>query len=153
MTILPRVGSRGETLWRSMKVMSIISLFCLLQKQPRFFKLSILFFKNNVFTILGGSNLFFEQMRIFEETLFVFFQEGLFVRRTDRFSGKVYCSSNRHEFFRRVYRTDMFFSRTSIHRTDLIILSNGYKIFQKPFFSPRTLFFHRTDIHFPGSPI
>ena len=86
-------------------------------------------------------------------------------------------SSNRHKFFRRVYRADMFYTTCflkdglAVRRTDLIISSNRYYISQKPLFSPRThtnfprasifssnryqfskgLFSHQTDIHFPGS--
>ena len=44
--------------------------------------------------------------------LFIIFQEGLFVPRTDmNFPGGSICSSNRHTFSRRVY---MFFEQTRI---------------------------------------
>ena len=111
--------------------------------------------------------------------LFIIFQEGPFVPRTDmNFPGGSICLSNRHEFSRRVY---MFFEQTQIfqevyskrhvfsrrfylfveqtllsHRTDTNFPRNPYlvlehiQIFQKPLFS------HRTDTHFPhfpGSPI
>ena len=108
--------------------------------------------------------------------LFIIFQEGPFVPRTDmNFPGRSICSSNRHEFSRRVY---MFFEQTRIfqeglskrhvflrrfhlfveqtlltHRTDTNFPRNPYlvlehiQIFQEPLFS------HRTDTHFPGSPI
>ena len=108
--------------------------------------------------------------------LFIIFQEGPFVRRTDmNFPGESICSSNRHEFSRRVY---MFFEQTRIfqeglskrhvfsrrfylfveqtllsHRTDtnfpetLNLVLEHIQIFQEPLFS------HRTDTHFPGSPI
>ena len=107
---------------------------------------------------------------------FIIFQEGPFVPRTDmNFPGGSICSSNRHEFSRRVY---MFFEQTRIfqeglskrpvflrgfylfveqtllsHRTDTYFPRNPYlflehiRIFQEPLFS------HRTDTHFPGSPI
>ena len=108
--------------------------------------------------------------------LFIIFQEGPFVPRTDmNFPGGSICSSNRHEFSRRVY---MFFEQTRIfqeglskryvfsrrfylfveqillsHRTDINFPRNPYlvlehiRIFQEPLFS------NRTDTHFPGSPI
>ena len=77
------------------------------------------------------------------------------------FSRRVLCSSNRHEFSRRAYRKEMFFSRRFYlfieqtllsHQTDTNFPRNPYlvlehiRIFQEP------LFFHRTDIRFPGSP-
>ena len=89
------------------------------------------------------------------------------------FPGGSICSSNRHEFSRRVY---MFFEQTQIfqeglskrhvfsrrfylfveqtllsHRTDTNFPRNPYlvlehiRIFQEPLFS------HRTDTHFPGA--
>ena len=108
--------------------------------------------------------------------LFIIFQEGPFVPQTDmNFPGGSICSSNRHEFSRRVY---MFFEQTQIfqeglskrhvfsrrfylfveqtllsHRTDTNFPRNPYlvlehiRIFQEPLFS------HRADTHFPGSPI
>ena len=108
--------------------------------------------------------------------LFKIFQEGPFVPRTDmNFPEGSICSSNRHEFSRRVY---MFFEQTRIfqeglskrhvfsrrfylfveqtllsHQTDTNFHRNPYlvlehiRIFQEPLFS------HRTDTHFPGSPI
>ena len=108
--------------------------------------------------------------------LFIIFQEGPFVPQTDmNFPGGSICSSNRHEFSRRVY---MFFEQIRIfqeglskrhvfsrrfylfveqtllsHRTDINFPRNPYlvlehiRIFQEPLFS------HRTDTHFPGSPI
>ena len=109
--------------------------------------------------------------------LFIIFQEGTLVPRTDmNFPGGSICSSNRHEFSRRVY--NMFFEQTGIfqegllkkhvflrrfylfveqtllsHRTDINFPRNPYlvlehiRIFQEP------LFFYRTDTYFPGSPI
>ena len=95
--------------------------------------------------------------------LFMIFQECLFVPRTDmNFQGGSICSWNRHEFSRRAYRKDMFFSRRFYlfveqtlvsHRTDINFPRNPYlvlehrRIFQEPLFS------HRTDTHFPGSAI
>ena len=49
--------------------------------------------------------------------LFIIFQEGPFVSRTDmNFPGDSICSSNRHEFSRRVY---MFFEQTRIFQEGL----------------------------------
>ena len=108
--------------------------------------------------------------------LFIIFQEGSFVPRTDvNFPGGFICSVNRHEFSRRVY---MFFEQTRIfqegyskrhvfsrkfylfveqtlisHRTHTNFPRNPYlvlehiQIFQEPLFS------HRTDTHFLGDPI
>ena len=107
--------------------------------------------------------------------LFIIFQEGPFVPRTDmNFPGGSIYSSNRQEFSRRIY---MFFEQTRIfqeglsglfflrrfylfveqtllsHRTDTNFPRNPYlflehiQIFQEPLFS------HRTDTHFPGSSI
>ena len=60
--------------------------------------------------------------------LFIIFQEGPSVRRTDmNFPGGSICSSNRHKFSRRTYRKDNVFSRRFyLFRTDLIISSNRY---------------------------
>ena len=47
--------------------------------------------------------------------LFIIFQEGPSVRRTDmNFPGGSICSSNIHKFSRRAYRKDMFFQGGSI---------------------------------------
>ena len=88
----------------------------------------------------------------------LFFQEQPFYN----FPGGSICFSNRHEFFKRVYRTNMFFQGGShlfveqtflSHRTNTNFPRNPYlvlediRIFQEPLFS------HQTDIHFPGSPI
>ena len=95
--------------------------------------------------------------------LFIIFQEGPFVRRTDmNFPGESICSSNRHEFSRRAYRKDMFFQGGSICSSNrpyylieqilifpetLNLVLEHIQIFQKPLFS------HRTDTNFTGSPI
>ena len=95
--------------------------------------------------------------------LLKFFQECPFAPRTDmNFPGGSICSSNRHEFSRRAYQKDMFFQGGSICSSNrpyylieqiLIFPRNPYlvlehiRIFQEPLFS------HRTDTHFPGSPI
>ena len=77
--------------------------------------------------------------------LFIFFQEGLFVPQTDmNFPGGSICSSNRHEFSRRVY---MFFKQTRIFQ-------EGYSkihFFSRRFylFVEQTLLSHRTDTNFP----
>ena len=99
--------------------------------------------------------------------LFKFFQECPFVPRTDmNFPGGSICSSNRHEFSRRVYS---FFEQTRIfqeglskrhvfsrrfylfveqtllsHLLSYLVLEH-IRIFQEPLFS------HRTDTHFPGA--
>ena len=109
--------------------------------------------------------------RRFSKISVLFFQEQPFYN----FPGESICSSNRHEFSRRVY---MFFEQTRIfqeglskrhvflrrfylfveqtllsHRTDTNFSRNPYlvlehiQIFQEPLFS------HRTDTHFPGSSI
>ena len=94
--------------------------------------------------------------------LFIIFQEGPFVPRTDmNFPGGSICSLNRHEFFRRAYRKNMFFQGGSICSSNrpfclieqiLIFPRNPYlvlehiRIFQEPLF-------HRSDTHFSGSPI
>ena len=86
------------------------------QKQPprQFSKISVLFSRSN---------------------LFIIFQECPFVPQTDmNFSGGSICSSNRHEFSRRAYRKDMFFSR----RFYLFVKQN--------------LVSHLTDINFPRNP-
>ena len=109
--------------------------------------------------------------KLLRKDLFFFSRSNLFFS----FSGASICSSNRHEFSRRVYnvlRTDTNFSGGFIektcfsrrfylfveqtllsHRTDTNFPRNSYlvleqiQIFQEPLFS------HRTDTHFPGSPI
>ena len=112
--------------------------------------------------------------------LLTIFQDGLSIRRTDIFffPGGSKCSSNRHEFFRRVYRADirrvyLFFEQTILcHRTDTNFPRNLYLdtyefsrtlyflieqifIFQEAISSPRTHYFletpmPRTNRHFPG---
>ena len=80
--------------------------------------------------------------------LFIIFQEGPFVSRTDmNFPGESICSSNRHEFSRRVY---MFFEQTRIFQ-------EGYSkrhVFSRRFylFVEQTLLSHRTDTNFPRNP-
>ena len=91
------------------------------------------------------------------------------------FPGGSICSSNRHEFSRRVY---MFFEQTRIfqeslskrhvfsrrfylfveqtllsHRTDTNFPRNPYLVLEHLRFFQEPLFSHRTDTHFPGSPI
>ena len=108
--------------------------------------------------------------RQFSKISVLFFQEQPFYN----FPGGSICSSNRHEFSKRVF---MFFEQTQIfqeglskrhvfqggsicssnsllsHRTDTNFPRNPYlhlehiRIFQEPLFS------HRTHTHFPGSPI
>ena len=122
----------------------------MLQKQPprRFFKLSVLFFRSNLFSI---------------------FQEGLFVSRTNIFfSRRVYLfvASNRHVFSRRVYITcstnrHIHIFQEGLSKKPYYLIAQKYtnfsrnpflvlehiQIFQEP------LIFHQTDIHFPESPI
>ena len=80
--------------------------------------------------------------------LFIIFQEGTFVPRTDmNFPGGSICSSNRHEFSRRVY---MFFEQTQNFQ-------EGYlkrHVFSRRFylFVEQTLLSHRTDTNFPRNP-
>ena len=93
--------------------------------------------------------------------LFIIFQEGPFVPRTDmNFPGGSICSSNRHEFSRRAYRKDMFFQGGSYlfveqtllsHRTDTNFPRNPYLVLKQIFQEP--LFSHRADTYFLGSPI
>ena len=66
--------------------------------------------------------------------LFIIFQEGPFVPRTDmNFPGGSICSSNRHGFSRRAFEKTCFFKEVlSVRRTDLIS--------------------HRTDTNFPRNP-
>ena len=81
--------------------------------------------------------------------LFVIFQEGPFVRRTDmNFPGGSICSSNRHEFSRRVY---MFFEQTQIFPGGLIEKTCFSRRFY--LFVEQTLLSHRTDINFPRNPL
>ena len=87
----------------------------------------------------------------------------LFVEQTC-FSRRVYiCSSNRHKFSKRVYRTDMFFQGGFICSSNRpYYLIEQILIFPKTFI-PRThtnfpifqklLFSHRTDINFLGASI
>ena len=105
--------------------------------------------------------------------LFIIFQEGPFVPRADiNFPGESICSSNRHEFSRRVY---MFFEQTQIfqegysrrhdlsrrfvkqtllyHRTDTNFPRDPYLVLEHIHIFQELLFSHRTDTHFPGSPI
>ena len=65
------------------------------------------------------------------------------------FPGGSICSTNRHEFSRRAYRKDMFFSRRFYLFVEQTLLSHrtDINISQKPFFSPRT------HTHFPGASI
>ena len=62
----------------------------------------------------------------------------LFVEQTCFFPGDAICSSNRHKFSRKIYRTKCFFpgGSISVRQTDIIISSNRFS--QKPLFSPRT---------------
>ena len=94
--------------------------------------------------------------------LFIIFQEGPFVPRTDmNFPGGSICSSNRHEFSRRAYRKTCFFKEVlSVRRTDYIISSNDTNFPRNPYLVPEhirifqePLFSHRTNTHFPGNPI
>ena len=63
------------------------------------------------------------------------------------FPGGSICSSNRHEFFRRVY---MFFEQTRIFQEGL----SKRHVFSRRFylFIEQTLLSHRTDINFPRNP-
>ena len=99
-------------------------------------------------------------MFFFRSNPFTIFQEGLSVRRTNMFfPGGSMCSSNRHKFSRRVYRTDnrhvfsrrfyLFVEQTLLsHRTDTYFPAplfslrthTDIQIFQEPLFS------HQTDI-------
>ena len=84
----------------------------------------------------------------FQEQPFIIFQEGPFVPRTDRnFPGESICSSNRHEFSRRVY---MFFEQTRIFQEGL----SKRHVFSRRFylFVEQTLLSHRTDTNFPRNP-
>ena len=67
------------------------------------------------------------------------------------FPGGSICSSNRHEFSRRVHlfveKTCFFQEGLSVRRADLIISSNRYYFSQKPLFNPRT------HTNFPGASI
>ena len=118
------------------------------------------------------------QFFFFRSNLFIIFQgrEGPFVPRKDmNFPGGSICSSNRHEFSRRVY---MFFEQTQIfqeglskrhafprrfflfvehtyiyHRTDTNFPRNPYLHLKHIQIFQESLFSYRTDTHFPGSPI
>ena len=73
--------------------------------------------------------------------LFIIFQEEPFVPRTDmNFPGGSLCSSNRHEFSRRVY---MFFEQTRIFQEGL----SKRHVFSRRFylFVEQTLLSHRTE--------
>ena len=79
---------------------------------------------------------------------FIIFQEGPFVLRTDmNFPGGSICSSNRHEFSRRVY---MFFKQTRIFQEGL----SKRHVFSRRFylFVEQTFLSHRTDTYFPRNP-
>ena len=80
--------------------------------------------------------------------LFIIFQEGSFVPRTDmNFPGGSICSSNRHEFSRRVY---MFFEQTQIFQEGL----SKRHVFSRMFylFIEQTFLSNRTDTNFPRNP-
>ena len=80
--------------------------------------------------------------------LFIIFQVGPFVRRTDmNFPGGSICSLNRHEFSRRVY---MFFEQTRIFQEGL----SKRHVFSRRFylFVEQTFLSHRTDTKFPRNP-
>ena len=80
--------------------------------------------------------------------LFIIFQEGPFVRRTDmNFPEGSICSSNRHEFSRRVY---LFFEQTRIFQEGY----SKWHVFSRRFylFVEQTLLSHRTDTNFPRNP-
>ena len=63
------------------------------------------------------------------------------------FPGGSICSSNRHEFSRRVY---MFFKQTQIFQEGL---SKRHVFLRRLYlFVEQTLLFHRTDTHFPRNP-
>ena len=115
--------------------------------------------------------------RQFSKISVLFFQEQPFYNFPE---GSI-CSSNRHEFSRRVHlfveqtwifqeglyvlRTDMnfpggliektrFFKEVlSVHRTDTNFPRNPYLILEHIRIFQEPLFSHRTDTHFPGSPI
>ena len=81
--------------------------------------------------------------------LLKFFQECPFVPRTDmNFPGGSICSSNRHEFSRRVY---MFFERTRIFQKGL----SKRHVFSRRFylFVEQILLSHRTDINISQKPL
>ena len=107
--------------------------------------------------------------RQFSKISVLFFQEQPFYN----FPGGSICSSNRHEFSRRVY---MFFEQTQIfqegyskrhvfsrrfylfveqtllsHRTDTNFPRNPYLVLKHILIFQEPLFSHRTDTHFPGS--
>ena len=81
--------------------------------------------------------------------LFIIFQEGPFVPRTDiNFPGVCICSSNRHEFSKRVYyvlRTDPNFPGGLIKKT---CFSRRFYLFVE-----QTFLSHRTDTNFPQKPL
>ena len=81
--------------------------------------------------------------RQFSKISVLFFQEQPFYN----FPGGSICSSNRHEFSRRVY---MFFKQTRIFQEGL----SKRHVFSRRFylFVEQTLLSHRTDINFPRSP-
>ena len=129
-----------------------------MQKQPprQFSKISVLFFQEQPFYNFPGGyicssnrhefsrrvNLFVEQTRIFQEGLYVLrtdtnFPGGLF-EKTCFFQGGSICSSNRPYY---LIEQILIFPET------LILVLEHIRIFQEPLFS------HRTDTHFPGSPI
>ena len=98
-------------------------VFSTVQKQPprQFSKISVLFSRSN---------------------LFIIFQEGPFVRRTDmNFPGGSICSSNRHEFSRRVR---LIFEQTQIFQESLSkihVFSRRFYLFVRLYKKTRNLFF------------
>ena len=88
------------------------------------------------------NSLLFTTETVFEN-ICSFFQEQPFYN----FPGGFICSSNRHEFSRRVY---MFFEQTRIFQEGL----SKRHVFSRRFylFVEHTLLSHRTDNNFPRNP-
>ena len=79
--------------------------------------------------------------------LFIIFQEGPFVPRTDmNFPGGSICSSDRHEFSRRVYRKDMFFQGGSICSSN-----TPYYLIEQILIFPETLIYTSNTYEFSRS--
>ena len=106
------------------------------------YSMAKLFFNQKLFHFFCHRDSFRKYLFFFSRSnIFIIFQEGPFVSRTDmNFPGRSICSSNRHEFSRRVcvLRTDTnfpgglientcFFKEVlSVRRTELINSSNRY---------------------------
>ena len=97
------------------------------------------FFKDNLKDRSSHQDSFRKYLFFFSRSnLFIIFQEGPFVPRTDmNFPGGSICSSNRHEFSRSVY---MFFEQTRIFQEGSICSSNRpYYLIEQILIFPETL--------------